>query len=104
MNEQIKIENHKVQTIIIQENEAFQTQINHLAAENKKIISQLKLEEEKRMHELREKNLIEQAEMQSRFEQEKRNIAQQYEVNLQEKENQFNERQKKTMEMLDQLK
>jgi len=48
-------------------------EIGQLRDENKKIVNQLKMEEEKKLHDLREKTLLEHSEMQSRFDNEKRN-------------------------------
>ena len=60
-------------------NEQLMTDYNQLRDDHRRLVDQMRLEEQKHLNELKERMLIEQAEVQSRAEAEKREMAQKHE-------------------------
>lgn len=73
-------------------------EIQQLREENRRVVDQMKIEEQKKINEVKEKMLVEQSEMQARNELEKKDEKQIVTAQTQKFEDQIEELQKKILE------
>lgn len=84
-------------------NEQLMYEIQQLREENRRVVDQMKIEEQKKVNEVKEKMLVEQSEMQARNELEKKDEKQIANVQTLKFEDQIEELQKKILEQADKI-